>query len=112
MRAWRRVQVISAAQTVDKSLSLSYVFAQCGCFQPYRACPAVRGGDALAFNPFQLGSHLVQLTAQRTDQLHGLGALAIIHRAMVAFTAPSRDPFDESRTAENPLVYGPHHAGQ
>jgi hypothetical protein len=67
-----------------------YVSARCGGLHPHRACPAVPAGDILAFHPGSLGGHLVELMAQRADQLHGLSNLVRAHRTMVAFGGRNR----------------------
>jgi hypothetical protein len=73
-----------------RQLCLLDVSVQRGCFHAHRACAPVPAGDILAFHPGQLGGHLVQLMAQRADQLHGLGGIAVPHEEMVAPHRPSR----------------------
>jgi hypothetical protein len=68
---------VAALQPIDENLCLSDVSAQSGCLQPHRGCSAVPAGDILAFDPSQLGGHLVQLVTQRADQLHSLA----LHRS-------------------------------
>ena len=78
---------VTALQPIDEKLCLLYVGAQCGCFHPHFACPAVPA-DTMAFRPSQLAGHLVQLMAQCADQLHSLGSLAVTHSANIASSLP------------------------
>jgi len=66
---------VPAMQPVDQSLRLVNVAAQCGCLKPHRVRPRVDSGDILAFDPCQLACHLMQMSAQSSDELHGLGDL-------------------------------------
>jgi hypothetical protein len=62
-------------QPVDQTLRLVNVAAQCGCLKPHCVRPRVDSGDILAFDPRQLACHLMQMSAQSSDELHGLGDL-------------------------------------
>jgi hypothetical protein len=75
---------VAALYPVDEDFCLLHVSAQRGCFHPHRASPAVPAGDILAFYPGQLFGRLVQLMAQRADQLHSLGSLTVTHDANIA----------------------------
>ena len=82
-RLYVAVQV-AALQPVNENLGLVDVSPQRGCFRPDGRRPAVGAGDILTVEPRQLVRHLVQLIAQRADQLHGLGGIDFIHAGMVA----------------------------
>jgi hypothetical protein len=93
-RLYVAVQV-AALQPVNENLGLVDVSPQRGCFRPDGRRPAVGAGDILTVEPRQLVRHLVQLIAQRADQLHGLGDIDFNHAGMVA-----RSPLPVGETAQ------------
>jgi len=64
---------VTALYPVYENLCLVNFSPQRSRFAPDGLSPAARAGDIFTFEPHQLMGHLVHLTAQRTEQLDGLG---------------------------------------
>jgi hypothetical protein len=72
---------------INKRLCLSDISAQRRRLHPQRAPSGISGSNTLALDPSKRAGHLVQLSAQHSDELDSLGGLPPIHRTILAHTS-------------------------